>query len=275
MKIINIFKIREYIVYLCLIIIDILTIIFYFGFGLSKAAENIFLFNISIIILFFFYCIFLESEFNSSNLRNLKINLENKVSIPSLIISVLSAYNFIVFLGLFVKYILYKIYCPFTLTNMDYKLHLKRRCELYNINRESKLPYQYICSYNAEKIYFLSLIFIMLCDFNSTKITKCSRVGSLINNNKVIDTFLQEYYKEDIYYCDLFELPDNYNFPSSINQNICNKPSFFSDIILILQIYLTIVFIKANVTYFRNIRANIVIADNEENEKLFYRIKEE
>ena len=274
MKIINIFKIREYIVYLCLIIIDILTIIFYFGFGLNEAGEYIFLFNITIIILFFFYCIFLESEFNSSYLRNYQIKLENKVSFLSLIISVLSAYNFIVFLGLFVKYILYKIYCPFTLTNMDYKLHLKRRCELYNINRESKLPYQYICSYNAEKIYFLSLIFIMLCDFNSTKITKCSRVGSLINNNKVIDTFLQEYYKEDIYYCDLFKLPDY--FPSSINQNICNKPTFYSaDIILILQIYFTIVFIKANTIYFRNIRANIVIADNEENEKLFYRIKEE
>ena len=108
----------------------------------------------------------------------------------------------------------------------------------------------------------------------SLNFTKCSRVGSLINNNKVIDTFLQEYYKEDIYYCDLFKLPDY--FPSSINQNICNKPTFYSaDIILILQIYFTIVFIKANVTYFKYIRANIVISDDEENEKLFYRIKEE
>ena len=247
MKIINIFKIREYIVYLCLIIINILIIIFFFGFGLHKAGEYIFLINITIIILFLFYCIFLESEFNSSYLRNYQIKLENKVSFLSLIISVLSALNITLFSNLFVKYILYKIYCPFTLTNMDYKLHLKRRCELYNINRESKLPYQYICSYNAEKIYFLSLIFIMLCDFNSTKI---------------------------IYYCDLFKLPDY--FPSSINQNICNKPTFYSaDIILILQIYFTIVFIKANVTYFKYIRANIVISDDEENEKPFYRIKEE
>ena len=39
------------------------------------------------------------------------------------------------------------INCLFTITG-DYNLHNKRRCELYNINYNSRYLNQYICSYD-------------------------------------------------------------------------------------------------------------------------------
>ena len=36
--------------------------------------------------------------------------------------------------------------CPYTISDLDLNLHLGRRCDLYNINNNSRYSYQYICS---------------------------------------------------------------------------------------------------------------------------------
>ena len=41
--------------------------------------------------------------------------------------------------------------CPYLLSNFEYNIHFERRCELYNINHNSRYSYQYICSYDSSK----------------------------------------------------------------------------------------------------------------------------
>ena len=53
-----------------------------------------------------------------------------------------------IYITLIIKYYFeYWKNCPFTITD-DYNLHYQRRCELYNINENSRYLYQYICSYD-------------------------------------------------------------------------------------------------------------------------------
>ena len=49
------------------------------------------------------------------------------------------------------KYDKYLKVCPFSLSNLSYGLKLKRRCELYNNNTNSRYSFQYICSYDPSK----------------------------------------------------------------------------------------------------------------------------
>ena len=150
---------------------------------------------------------------------------------------------------------MYKVSCPFFLDNIDYKLHFNRKCSLYNINKENYHPFQYICSYNPEENQILSKLVSEIYNFKDYLSMNCSKVISLINNNKVVDDFVKEYYKEDIYYCN-FKKQIN-NFYESINPILCGTSMFYPEVILILVLFLVISFILFNFTYFRNIKANI------------------
>ena len=50
-----------------------------------------------------------------------------------------------------IKFDKYWEICPFTLSGLDYNKHCSRRCELYNINNNSRYSYQNIYSYNPSK----------------------------------------------------------------------------------------------------------------------------
>ena len=43
------------------------------------------------------------------------------------------------------KYRKYLKNCPYTISDLELNLHLERRCDLYNINSNSRYSYQYIC----------------------------------------------------------------------------------------------------------------------------------
>ena len=68
------------------------------------------------------------------------------------------------------KYRKYLVQCPFTLNKLNYDKHLKRRCELYNINNYSRYSYQYICSYDSSKEFkynlLVQLFYIFFQSFN-------------------------------------------------------------------------------------------------------------
>ena len=155
------------------------------------------------------------------------------------------------------RYLNYKMYCPFTLDNIDYKLHFKRRCALYNIDKENYYPFQYICSYNVEENQILSKFFSEKGNIKSYSDFKCSKIISLINNNKVINDFLEEYYKDDNYYCD-FKNQIN-NLYKSINPKACAKKIYYPELFMILYIIFSASFIILSFTYFRNIKANLNI----------------
>ena len=77
-----------------------------------------------------------------------------------------------------------------------------------------------------------------------------------MNNNGVIVNFVNEYNKEDIYYCDLKNQPLKY--PDSIDNYFCQVPlPLIYVIIFFSQIILSFYYTLLNHLYFRNIRANV------------------
>ena len=205
------------------------------------------------IIFHFLCCVFLESEFDSMFFRKLQLKLEKKIFIISLITVIFIASNYAIGFYFYAGYLTHQINGPFSLDQVDLRLHLKRRCDLYNINEENYYPVQYICSYNAEKDRPLRK-FVKIFGKDYTQM-RCSRDNSLINNNKVIDDFVNEYSKDDIYYCDSKAIIAKY--PKSINIEDCGKNAFYPEVIVILHIFLNFSFVILDLTYFINIRAYI------------------
>ena len=119
------------------------------------------------------------------------------------------------------KFFKYWKYCPYLLKDLDYNLHFERRCELYNINNNSRYLYQYICSYDSSK------------DFKKDKII-CNSVKAINETNKVLYLFNNEYQKSNKYYCSRTNMPDNYSF---VNHKKCKKANY-SWMIALLVIYI-------------------------------------
>ena len=201
MKILNIFERSEYMLVLKVILLKAINFIAFSGFVSDKFLKKIFLSILVIILVYYLCCIFLESEFDSDSFKVIQIKLENYMYLISIIPVIAISINSFIFLLFPLNYANYKKSFPFIINNFDYALHLEKRCELYNINNDNFLPYQYICSYNAE---------IIESAFESFKINKyfsdikCSKDESLItSNNDVIKTFVNEYAKDEIYFCNL------------------------------------------------------------------------
>lgn len=253
MRIINIFERREYLIVLFLIILNVYYLSFsYYDLSNGPSYKRYFKISLIMIVFHFLCCVFLESEFNSLFFRKMQLKLEKKIFLISLIISVPIVSNYIIGFYFYTSYIIHQLNCPFSLDQIDLKLHLKKRCDLYNINNESSYPIQYICSYNAEKNQPLK-IFLKIFGRELSSI-RCSKVKSLINN-KVTDDFLNEYHKDDIYYCNSKAIIEKY--PISINLEDCGKNVFYPEIIIILHFVLNFSFIILDLTYFKDIKANI------------------
>ena len=256
MKLVNIFVKREYLRFLSLIIFYLGIVKLYFYFSPAEFVTITFTINLTIIIVHFFICIFIESQFDNNIIRIKQIEFERIISYMSLIVLAPIAINFLIGILLYNKYIGYKLYCPFTLSKIDYKLHLKRRCELYNINKENFYPYNYICTYNAEDNQFIMEKLALKLKLYPCSDFKCSKVESLINNNEVIKKFFNEYYKENLYYCDTKQAIIN-SFSYPIKQDLCQEYTHDYLIFLVIYIYITVSLIKLESTYFKNIKANI------------------
>ena len=250
MQIINIYERKEYFHFLKLFIFYIFTIIFYSDFVYDKEIYKTFIILFTILIIHYLFCIFLESEFDSICLQSLQVQIGNKFIIIALICLISAAFisvSYFIFPG---YYYVYKISCPFIKNNVDNELHFEKRCDLYNINTNNTYPYQYICSYNVEDIrvsYFFK--------FRSTPFRKCRKFEKLINNNKIIDSFVEKYYKEDLYFCDILYYPSNF---TSINPNYCHsKIKIYPEILIVIHFYLIAKYFKLLFYYFNYIKANV------------------
>ena len=262
MYIINIYKTKEYFQTLKLLIFEILSVIYFHDYVESKYFIYMYLILLFILIIHFLICIFLESEFDNEYLEELQRILEKTLPFISFICLLSIAFIIVSYSMLSLSYYLYKFDCPFSMTNVDYKLHIKRRCELYNINKDNTTlyKYQYICTFNAEE-YNPSPSTQIISRFsqNSQNIfnKKCSKVETLINNNEVINEFINEYYKEqDLYYCDLVTQPF---INANINPMKCDsKIIIYPEILILIHFYLTGKYFHLLIYYFRNIKANVI-----------------
>ena len=190
------------------------------------------------------YCIFIVSSFDSIYLKILQIKLQKINPLFASFIGLLSiVFTFLFHMILIYLYIYYKLNCPFLLQNFDLKIHAQKRCELYNINSTSIYPNQYICSFNP----------------GETKERICSKVVQIIKNNEIVDSFLNEYYKEqNLYYCDLKEQPSLF---VEVNPKLCNEKIpillLYHKPLIMLNIIIGLICTKNIFTYFRTIKPNI------------------
>ena len=188
-------------------------------------------------------------------MKLIQIKLEKLLIIIPLIVIVCVLINF--FLGsiFYVNYFNYKKYCPFSFSGLDYGLHLKRRCELYNIDNESNYPFQYICSDDESKLNNFNKEFFADYKMRNYSDIKCSKVEKLINNNKVIDEFVKEYYKEELYYCNLEKQIEK--FSMSINPKKCETIAINSNILL-FNTFLSLLFDIEFSKHSELVKANII-----------------
>ena len=125
------------------------------------------------------------------------------------------------------KFIKYWKYCPYLIKDFDYSLHFERRCELYNINNNSRYLYQYICSYDSSKDFKKKNL------KNEIKIDNiiCIPVKEIKDNeyNEVKNLFIDEYKNVNNYYCSRTNIPKNYSF---VNHKNCKKAKYFLNIAL-------------------------------------------
>ena len=106
--------------------------------------------------------------------------------------------------------------CPYLLNDLNYNLHLKRRCELYNINKNSRYLYQYICSYDSSKEFkykdFDKKEKKILSKEISPDYVICISAKKFLIDNNIIDLFNKEYKNTQKYFCSRTNKPKDYTY---------------------------------------------------------------
>ena len=126
--------------------------------------------------------------------------------------------------------------CPFVITDLEYKIHIGRRCELYDINNNSRYSYQYICSYDASKDFEK---FFLERFYQDNKII-CIPFKEKINNNIVVNEFAKEYKSDKKYYCSRTNKPKDNSY---IKHKDCNETKKIYMLIFAILPFLRILFL--------------------------------
>ena len=135
------------------------------------------------------------------------------------------------------KFLEYWKNCPFTLTDSYEKLHHKRRCELYNINNNSRYQYQYICSYDPTEDFKYEIIKNYRGDTRKKEkqlkqeiepeYMFCIPAKSAIKDNAIISLFNNKYLNNNNYYCSRTNKPEKYSYAKDKDCNNKNQRNWF------------------------------------------------
>ena len=139
--------------------------------------------------------------------------------------------------------------CPFTFNSdlilFNESIYEKRRCELYNINLNSRYKYQYICSYNASE------------NFENDK-TKdgfeqiiCIPKINNIYDNKIIAKFNNIYENKEknesnLFYCSRIDKPKKNEY---IEEKYCNMKSKFPTMKIVLSFLLIFLYFLHHILF--------------------------
>lgn len=247
MLIINIFKRGEYLI--CLLFFLLNCIAFTLCKDHIKNQLLIFIYkvNFSILLIYYFYCIFMESEFDTHCFKIIQMHFENYISIVSLMINLAAIITILIFFSLCMRFLNYQLTCDF----YTKQFNPRNKCEIYKINNNKNLPYQLLYSFNPEKNKY-TIAFTNIDEY-MTPLT-CSDIDILLNNNN--EEFQQIYLGENIYYiyyCDVKFQSKKFLF----DQVRCCTNTLFPEILIILHMYLSVrYYILINI-YFKNIKPNI------------------
>ena len=200
----------------CFVIIICIILLLIFTVMLSKglAIVSYIIYSINI----FFYCYLIISIFLIEKIKC----FFKKVRPFIFLLFFISIFcgNFVFAIN-FSFYSRYKIICPFTLKDIEFKSHIERRCELYNKNLNSRYSYQYICSYNPIKDFKKLILDKKEYDTsNKLDLIRCVPVNNILSDNDIIYEFSHEYYDIDKYYCSVVYEPKKNNY---VNYKECHK----------------------------------------------------
>ena len=201
-----------WILFIIFFLINIFTLLF--TIWMTKALSILYYIFFSLLSINYLYFIFYELPFKIKFISDLKDLIESKHLIFICIYIILLLTSFIILTINFAIFSKYSLNCPFTINDPDYKLHLKRRCDLFNINNNSRYAYQYICSYDSSKDFKDTNKKKNTLEIMPNKIT-CIPVNKLIQDNDIIVLFNNEYSKEKKYYCSRTDKPKNNNYVKS------------------------------------------------------------
>lgn len=119
-----------------------------------------------------------------------------------------------------IKFKEYRKECPF---HIKFDSNYEKRCELFNINANSRYKYQYICSYNPSKDFTLS---------------------QKIKDNQIIwtkaKTSIHNIESKDIYYCSRTNIPNKNTY---INIKYCNNSIGYKRVIIFFIFYCLLFFL--------------------------------
>ena len=237
----------------------------------TKAIKILYIISLIFLSLYYIIIIFFEIPFKNNVIKRYK----KKLSKIKYILIFIFSYYILYFMEILViginmsKYYEYWKNCPFTITDPYENLHHKRRCELYNINNNSRFQYQYICSYDPTEDfkYEYERNSINGNTFKKIKRLKkeiepnyifCIMSKSSIMNNTIVNLFNFEYKNNNNYYCSRTNKPEKYSFAGDKDCN--NKKqknmlytlfyiSFFQIIFIVLYL---LYLLRKNLKYLNN-----------------------
>ena len=108
-----------------------------------------------------------------------------------------------------INYNLFWNNCPYLIQDLDYNLNLKRRCELYSLNNNSRYSYQYLCTFNSEKDFNENIILLEKKQQNKVV---CGKPKYIYKNSNSIR--LLNYYKNktEFFFCNRTNIPKDDSF---------------------------------------------------------------
>ena len=245
-------------------IFNILTLIFTIWTHVSLQV----LFYISFFALcsIYIFILLIEISIYGKYLKNLKNKFENHINLFTLIFLFLVIFFYIIFLINIFRFQKFIINCPFCLDKLDYDLNFDRRCELYDINYNSRFSYQYICSYDSSKDF---------TNINKKKLKQkvnpdnviCIKFNELIDNT-IINNFKEVYNKKDLFLCSRTNMPQEKDY-SFAKAKDCRMSKYYLMFSLFCVIFLQYIypflfkrsFLKLRRNSFRN---RIIIRDRNE-----------
>ena len=199
----SIFKIILFIFGIICFLIDLFFLIFYRHYRSSNAIEILFYISLGLIYFMYLFMLFMELPIKNNAINKFRRKCISPcgICIIFVIFFLISLFEIII-LSFMIDYnSKYWKDCPFTIIE-DYNLHFKRRCQLYNINDNSRFTNQYICSYNPYKDFKYKYKSTRKHTYKVPKKLKqkiepdfirCVKVNHLMSNNKIITLFNNEY----------------------------------------------------------------------------------
>ena len=253
MLIINVFKRREYFICHLFFLLNFVTFNLYGYCIKNQLLIFIYKVNFSILLLYYFYCIYMESEFDIHGFIIIQMLFEKYLPKVSLMANLAAVITNLIYITFVISFLKYQISCEYYINQID----PENKRELYNINNNNNyFTSQFMCSYNPYNPDSHKFPSVLTDEDKYITPLKCSDTELLINtsNNEIIEIF-EPYEVKNIHYQHLKFQPKKY----FLDHYKCSANMLLPKILMILHIYISVRYLILINIYFKNIKPNIIV----------------